>query len=280
MTLWLAMAALTALVLAFLLRPLLRPGRTQEAVESSTLAIYRDQLAEVDRDAAEGLIGHHEADAARREIARRLLAADKAKPPPSRAAGPRKALAVALLALLPAAALGLYLGVGAPELPGRPLSGRGEELAKAEVLAAELREASAAVKADPQDALAWRRLGLVLVLLGEVQPAVEAIQTALSLGAPESETWAMLAGAIIERRGGEVPPMARQALAQALQLDPENLLALFLTGFALRQDGKLEEALELWLYVAEAGGEELTFRPELEAAIRAAAEALGRPPPL
>jgi len=281
MTLWIAMAALTALVLAFLLRPLLRPAPAG-GTASSAPAIYRDQLAELDREAHEGLIDAGEAAAARRAVARRLLAA--AEPGrPALTAPPRRWLAAALLLLLPGSALALYLWLGQPELPGRPLASRGEELARAAAVAAELRAAADAVQADPHDAAAWRRLGLALVLVGESQAAIEAIQTALALGASqgptwESETWALLAGAIIERRG-EVPPMARQALARALELDPGNLLALYLTGVALRQDGALEQALDLWLLVAEAGGKDLPFRAALEAAIRAAAAALGRPLP-
>jgi cytochrome c-type biogenesis protein CcmH len=281
MTLWIAMAALTAVVLAFLLRPLLRPAAAEGAA-STAPTIYRDQLAELEREAREGLIGQAEAEAARRAVARRLLAA--AEPGrPLRTAPPRRALAVLLLLLLPGAALTLYLWLGQPDLPARPLASRGEELARAQVLAAELQSAADAVQADPHDAAAWRRLGLALVLAGESQAAIQAIQTALTLGASfgpgwESETWALLAGAIIERRG-EVPPMARQALARALELDPGNLLALYLTGVVLRQDGALEQALELWLMVAEAGGRDLPFGAALEAAIRDALQRLGRPLP-
>jgi cytochrome c-type biogenesis protein CcmH len=281
MTLWIAMGALTALVLGVLLRPLLRPAASDRA-GSSAPAIYRDQLAELEREEREGLIGPAEAEGARRAVARRLLAA--AEPgPPARSATPRRLLAGLLMVLLPGSALALYLWLGQPELPGRPLASRGEELARAAALAQELRSAADAVQADPHDAQAWRRLGLALVLAGESQAAIEAIQTALTLGAAlgpawESETWALLAGAIIERRG-EAPPMARQALARALELDPGNLLALYLTGVVLRQEGELQQALDLWLMVADAGGEHLPFRAALEAAIRDALQRLGRPLP-
>lgn len=279
MTLWIAMGALTALVLAFLLRPLLRTAPAPP-VPSTATAIYRDQLAELEREARDGVIGAAEAKAARHAVARRLLAA-AAPEKPLRVAPPRHLLASLLLALVPGSALVLYLWLGQPELPGRPLAGRGEELAQAAALHEELQSAAAAVEADPHDAGAWRRLGIALVLAGESQAAIQAIQTALTLGtelgpAWESETWALLAAAIIERRG-QAPPMARQALARALELDPGNLLALYLTGVVLRQDGQIEQALELWQKVAEMGGPELPFRDALEAAIREAAAALGRP---
>lgn len=276
MTLWIAMGALMALVLALLLRPLLRPSRSETA-EPAALAIYRDQLAEVEREAARGEVSAAEAETARRAIARRLLAV--APEMAAKSAPPRRTVSLALLVLLPASALALYLSLGQPELPAQPLSSRGEELAQAAALKAELSAAAAAVQATPNDPAAWRRLGIALVLAGERDAAIDAIQTALGLAGGlgpqwESETWAMVAGAIMQRRG-ETPPMARQALARALELDPDNLLALYLTGIVLREDGRLKDALELWRYVDRAGGPDLVFRALLEAAIRDAEAALG-----
>jgi len=106
------------------------------------------------------------------------------------------------------------------------------------------------------------------VLLGEVDNAVAAIQTALEQGAPPSETFALVAEAIIRKNGGAVPPMARQMLAQAIELDPNNWLALFLTGFALEQDGQPAAALDLWRMIAAETGGALPWHAALEAQIR------------
>ena len=82
MLLWLILACLTAIVLLVVLRPLAREreGDATEAASSARegcdAAVYRDQLAEIDADRARGLIGEAEAEAARIEIARRLLATD------------------------------------------------------------------------------------------------------------------------------------------------------------------------------------------------------------
>src|SRR5262245_64559845 len=77
MLLWIAFALLTAAVLAWVLTPLGRPASTDEALASSEAgarAVYRDQLAEIDAECAAGLIGAAEAEAAKIEISRRLLA--------------------------------------------------------------------------------------------------------------------------------------------------------------------------------------------------------------
>ena len=81
MTLWFVFALMTAAAIFAVLWPLGRGGRPQN--EGSEAAVYKDQLAEIDRDVAAGLIGSSEAEAARVEISRRLLAAaDSQRDPP------------------------------------------------------------------------------------------------------------------------------------------------------------------------------------------------------
>ena len=83
MTLWFVFALMTAAAIFAVLWPLGRGNRTKG--DGSEAAVYRDQLAEVDRDVSAGLIGAPEAAAARVEISRRLLAAADAqrRPPPA-----------------------------------------------------------------------------------------------------------------------------------------------------------------------------------------------------
>ena len=73
MNLWFVFALMTAAAVFAVLWPLGR--RSQLQTGGTEAAVYRDQLAEVDRDLAGGLIGASEAEAARVEISRRLLAA-------------------------------------------------------------------------------------------------------------------------------------------------------------------------------------------------------------
>ena len=76
MLIWVVLAGLTAIVLFVLLRPLAGAGARHRTPEAFDAAVYRDQLGEIDSDRARGLIGGEEAEAARVEVARRLLAAD------------------------------------------------------------------------------------------------------------------------------------------------------------------------------------------------------------
>lgn len=118
---YLSFAALALLALAPLGWSLLRRGAGRGARESA-LAVYRAQLAELERERAEGRLGAPEFDAARLEVQRRLLAtADTAETGPARAS---RAPLLATLLLVPIAGAGLYLIAGKPDLPAEPLAER------------------------------------------------------------------------------------------------------------------------------------------------------------
>ncbi len=95
---WVFAAVLTFVVLAILLLPLLRGREAVGADDRNAYdrTVFRDQLAELDRDLARGLIGAKEAEAARNEIARRLIAA-AAAPEAKRRSLPLAAAAATVL---------------------------------------------------------------------------------------------------------------------------------------------------------------------------------------
>src|ERR1700716_3318337 len=116
MTLWFVFALMTAAAIFAVLWPLGRGARPQS--DGSEVAVYRDQLSEIDRDVAAGLIGSSEAEAARVEIGRRLLAAadGRRNPPVASKNGLRRSAAIIALVGLPVVAVGLYLPPGAARL--------------------------------------------------------------------------------------------------------------------------------------------------------------------
>ena len=126
MMLWFIMALMTAAAIFAVLWPLARRSPLRSG---SDIAVYRDQLDEIERDRAASLIGEREAEAARIEVSRRLLAAADTVPPAlpqDGMPGRRRAAALAALILLPLSAASLYLSLGSPELTKRPLeAGRG-----------------------------------------------------------------------------------------------------------------------------------------------------------
>src|SRR5262249_48789333 len=123
---WVVLVAMTAVAVAALAMPLWRV-RSLRARRDYDAAVYRDQLAEVARDHARGTIDDAEAEAARAEIGRRLLAtAGTAEAAPSQAPSLRP-LALALAVVAPVAAAVLYLGAGSPGLPDQPFADRARE---------------------------------------------------------------------------------------------------------------------------------------------------------
>src|SRR5437764_4814734 len=128
MTLWLALSLMTGAGVFAVLWPLARrKGRRRSA---SDIVVYRDQLDEVRRDLAAGLIGEQEAAAAEREISRRLIAAadadsaDTGNTPLTTTTWRRRTAALGVLVLLPIGGGGLYLALGSPTLPDQPLAPR------------------------------------------------------------------------------------------------------------------------------------------------------------
>src|SRR3984893_10356765 len=124
MTLWFLFALMTAAAIFAGLWPLSGAGRPHRG--GSEAAVYKDQLAEIDRDLAVGLIGSSEAEAARVEISRRLLAAVDRQPDllPASNIRLRRSVAVISLVGLPIVAIALYFPLGSPRLGDFPLAQR------------------------------------------------------------------------------------------------------------------------------------------------------------
>src|SRR6266480_593502 len=128
MMLWVVLALMTAAAVLVVLWPLARGERKLRS--GSDLAVYRDQLEEIQRDRAAGMIGESEAEAAQVEVSRRLLAAADAEAAAGQAALPatatrrRRMVAVAALVMLPLAASAFYLALGSPFLPAQLVAAR------------------------------------------------------------------------------------------------------------------------------------------------------------
>jgi cytochrome c-type biogenesis protein CcmH len=181
--LWVIFAVLTALVLYVLLRPL-ASGRASEASRADFNAtVYRDQLGEVESDRERGLIGEGDAEAARIEIARRLLATDaeeqssKVSPTHFRT----RALATGLAVALPLLALGLYLVYGSPRIPDQPLTARLEDPASDKNLEVLVARVEARLREHPEEAEGWEVIAPVYMGWRRYTDAAEAYRQSIRL---------------------------------------------------------------------------------------------------
>src|SRR5947209_2369217 len=180
MTLWFVLALMTAAAIFAVLWPLARnPSRL---ASGSDIAVFRDQLEEVRRDRASGLIGHEEAAAAEAEVSRRLLAATGSNKETLRSTPSRqRAVVVAVLVLLPVGAAGTYLALGSPMLPDRPLAPRLAQSTGSQSVESLIGQVEAHLERRPDDGRGWEVVAPVYMRLGRFDDAVKARTNALRL---------------------------------------------------------------------------------------------------
>ncbi len=292
MTFWLAAGALSALAIGLLLWPLLRRPAETAPRQAYDRGVYRDQLAEIAREAAEGSLGAEPAAAARAEIERRLLAtagtgAETAADGSSGPVRPRTidravtwSLAVSLCFAVPLAAIGLYLLLGNPGLPSLPFAERPAPEAPAESVAggdmAALTAGLAARLAEaPDDRDGWLLLGRSYAQIEQFGAAAEAYRRAIALGFDDAEVQGALGEMLAAQAGGTIGPEARNAFAAALMQDPQNPRARYYAGLAMAQDGRAQEAIDIWLGLLRQSTAEAPWRPVVAQQIREAAASLG-----
>jgi cytochrome c-type biogenesis protein CcmH len=248
MTLWFVLALMTAAAIFAVLWPL---SRRDDALRSgSDVAVYRDQLDEIRRDQAVGLIGDSEAAAAQVEVSRRLIAAaDAAAAAPQAApaatmARRRRAVAVAALVLLPAGAIALYLLVGSPTLPGQPLASRGPE--ERQSIAQMVAQVEAHLAKNPNEGRGWEVVAPIYLRMGRFDDAVKARRLALELNGATAERHSGLGEALTAAANGVVTAEALAQFKAALALEAEHVKARFFLGLAAEQDGRVNEAVTAW----------------------------------
>ncbi len=293
---WLAAAVVTATVLALLLLPLVRRGAPPPERLEYDRAVWRDQLAEIERDVARGVLAADQAEAARLEIKRRILAASGASGGPervARAGSPR--LALALIAMVPAVAVGLYATLGRPGVEDQPLAARTATPAPDRTAAGEAPQMSLAEAADrlrarledhPDELDGWVLLGRSYITLNRPAAAAAAFARALQLAGDRPDLAPSLAPslaasygeALVAARGGEVDADARAAFAQALAGDAQDPRARYYLGLARAQAGDLAGALQDWVDLVAIAPADAPWLPMVRGQIASAAADAGIDP--
>lgn len=248
MTLWLVFVLMTAAAVFAVLWPLAwrKPLRV-----GSDVAVYRDQLDEIQRDRSTGLIGEAEAEAARVEVSRRLIAAADAaefeKPAlETSSLVRRRVTAIAGLVLLPVGAIVLYLTLGSPDLPGEPRAARVQTPSEAGNIQNMVAKVEDHLARNPKDGRAWEVLAPVYMRLGRFDDAVRAWSNAISLNGSNAEREADFGEAVVAAANGVVTEEAKAAFERALALDKQDVMARFYMGMAADQDGRRADAEKIW----------------------------------
>ena len=279
-----ALIGLTSLALAILLVPLLLRRRADGSREAYNLRVYRDQLAEVERDLGRGLLSPEQAEAARAEIGRRILGLSPA-PASSASASPVPfAAATIAVVLLPFAAWLLYAQLGSPALPDQPFA---ERAAAAKAVASgvqhlDLGKAVAKIEAHlkehPEDLTGWLLLARTEISVGRYAEAADAYRHAADLSGHRADILGDWGEAQVLAAGGTVTPTAREAFQAALADKESAPRSRYYLALAQSQQGDTKAALQGWVDLAGDSPADAEWLPLLRQRIAEAATTLGVDP--
>lgn len=248
MAFWIIVAALAAGVTLAITRPLMRSRDADVAPEAPDVAIYKDQLRELDAETARGVLARADAESARTEIARRLIrsseAANNTFGKVQTAGGVRRTWLYALTSIaLPVASLIVYTAFGSPGLPGQPL---GERIT-AEIDASKPNDLIAKVEArlreHPDDGAGWDVIAPIYYGMGRYADAAMAFRNAVNLVGENLQRLQGFADARIRMENGIVPDDAEKALQRILELDPSKTEPKIWLAMAKEQDGRIGDAI-------------------------------------
>jgi cytochrome c-type biogenesis protein CcmH len=268
MTLWFVFALMTVAAIFAVLWPLGRANRAQDN-EGSEAAVYKDQLTEVERDLATGLIAAPEAEAARVEIGRRLLAAADSEPAPAGRSSLkwRRAAAVLALAGLPLVAVGVYVPLGSPRLHDFPLAARSRAPDMAQSLENLVTQVEQHLEKNPTDGRGWNVLAPVLERLGRYDDAVRAYRNALTYNGESAERRSDLGEALAAAAGGVVTAEAKAEFERAHALNADEPKANYFLGLAAEQDGRNDDAAAIWRALLAKAPSDAPWRPVVQSAL-------------
>ena len=275
MMLWFVFALMTAAAIFAVLLPLGLGGSKQAGGDEAT--VYRDQLAEVDNDLAAGLIASGEAEAARVEIGRRLIAAadqNRDAPVGSNIRLRRVAAVVALIGL-PMVAVATYLPLGSPRLADFPLAERARGAEGKQPLEQLVAQVEQHLEKNPTDGRGWTVLAPVLARLGRFDDSVRAFRNSITYNGETADRRADLGEVMAAAAGGVVTAEAKGEFERAQALDANEAKASYFLGLAAEQDGRKTDAADIWRAMLAKGPVDAPWRPLVTAALTRVA---GEPP--
>jgi cytochrome c-type biogenesis protein CcmH len=278
---WLLFALLTGAAVMSVLWPLARKSDAADA-SASDIAFFEQQIAEIDRESAEGRLAAADAETARTEAARRLLRArgmDQRRWGAGAASSSRRNALVAAagaILLIPAFALLLYGKLGHPNLPDAALEARLEAKPGHSDVASAVARIEAHLAEHPDDGRGYEVIAPFYLRNGRAAEAAAAYEKALRLLGPTPHRYNALGEARVLASEGRVTPEAIQAFEAALALDPKSAMARFYIGLEAAQNGEREKAENVWSELLADGPADAPWRPRVEALL---AQLRGAPAP-
>lgn len=288
MTLWIILTVLTAICAAVLTIPLVRRQEARLDAQTATIAVLKDQLADVDIQLAAGTIPPGDAEGLRIEIKRRMLAAGHIPEDAVKTMGARalSGVAIGLAAMVALAAGALYTSMGKPGMGGMggtsvPVTAPTQQTAAADPAArnSEVAGLISALEAkmakNPEDPEGWRMLGWSYFQTERFADAATAYGKAVALK-PDGEGFQSAYGeALALAADGNISPEARAAFEKAVAQDGNDARARFFLGQAKAQSGDSKGAINDWLALLGDSATDAPWVPQLRAMLAQTAQAAG-----
>lgn len=259
MEFWLPVIVISLIVLAWLVVPGMKLAQSNAKRADYDINVYKDQLAELDREAAEGRIEGSELDAARLEIQRRLLAASDDKEQIVKDASKGGTLPIFMAAgAAPIFAVAFYMYNGSPEIPDHPMSSRPDVMRAADAQASAhtgqqapsmdqaLVSLEKRLQENPNDVDGWILLARSYAGTGNAVKAAEAYARAVPLADRHPMLLADWAEARLNAQEGQFTVEVFNDFVEARENDPTLPKPWFYIGLDMVMGGNFQGAVQTW----------------------------------
>lgn len=290
--LWMILTLMTVLAAVGLAIPLVRRHDAARGARNDTLGVLKDQLGELETQAATGVLAEPEAEALKSDLKRRVLAEGRRPEAEARPLNERTLLYLALgtVAIVTLAGTGLYLKMGRPDVPASPTAGA-QSAAATDPNAphgdagAVIAQLETQMQQHPDNAEGWRMLGWSYMQTGRNAEAATAYGKAAAIDPKNAEYLSAQGEATVLASGGTVTPSAQTAFRKAVAADPADPRARYYLGVARDQSGDHEGAVNAWIALLKSAPPDAPWAGEVRSFLEKAAaqnkiSLAGRLPPL
>ena len=279
---------LLAGALLFVLPPLLgkrlRSGEVSHGL--TNLAIYRDQLRELDADLTNGTLDAAQYETAKREIERRVLEeVEDDETQITSAAGPQWTLAASIAVVIPIVAIAGYLLLGTPVALDASKQVAQQQAGAHDMspqrLATMIDGLQVRLRANPDDVEGWMMLAKTAQAVGRYDESVRAFREIVRRVPPDAQLLADFADTLAMANGRTLEGEPQQLIEQAIKVDPTNIKALALGGTIAFQQKDYAKAAKLWRGVLDSVPPDAEFAQRMRDSIIEAESRAGiKPAPI
>ncbi|MGI9508167.1 MAG: c-type cytochrome biogenesis protein CcmI [Geminicoccaceae bacterium] len=273
---------LSAVAIILLALPFLRRQGSADR-DAFDLAVYQDQLDELDRDHERGLIDAEATRAAKLEIERRILTlaptSAQTQSQPSAGGSGGSWVTVGLVVVVPLASALLYVSLGTPDMQDLPLASRPapQPSSEQDALLANIEQLEQHLETTPDNGGVWMVLGRNRLRAGLYPEAIEAFTKGIEFTEDDPTAPSELAEAMVYAAGGQVTPGALQQFRAVLETVPNEPRARYYLGLALAQEGEMDAAIDGWSQLLAVSPSDAPWRPQIIDAVKSVLAAEGRP---